>query len=143
MTENDGKPKNEIPAYDNSGESGCEICSHPGCPHFHSRKTRLSKVEVQEYMRWRESTLLTKHSRREMPPSITSFPLEFDVHCISVLKYDGLVMGPHYDREWHLAQLPLVRAEQQKKREERRRKLSDAAKRRAKARRSLRTEKKK
>lgn len=122
----------EIPDYDSSGEIICAICSHDGCPHYHSTQKRLSKREVQAFMRWRESTLLTKHSRGDMPGSITSYPLEFDVHCIAALKYDDVIMGPHYDRDLHLARVPLARAKRESKRAAKHSKLSEAAKRRRK-----------
>lgn len=131
-----------VPDYDNSNESACGICSHPGCPHFHGTRIRLSKQEVQAFMGWRESTLLTKHSRAAMPPSITSFPLEFDTHCIAVLKYDGVVLGRFYDREQHMKMLPVAVSERERRKAARHAKLSAAAKKRAKARRAERHGKK-
>lgn len=136
MAPKDDLPHDSIPEYDNSTEITCPTCSHDGCPHSHPNKVRLEKRDAQKFMRWTESTLLTKHSRGHMPESVTSYPLEFDVHCLAVLKYDGLVIGPHYDPERHMTLLPAAREEQRRKREERRRKLSEAARRRAEVRRT-------
>jgi hypothetical protein len=136
MPRNDELPPDTVPEYDNSDEVVCAVCSHEDCPHSHLPKPRLSKKEAQAYLGCKESTLLTRHSRGQMPKSITDFPLEFDAHCLAVLKYDHFVLGPHYDHEKHLAAVPGALAERARKHADRRKKLSDAMKKRLLARRT-------
>jgi uncharacterized Zn finger protein (UPF0148 family) len=123
-------PDDGIPPYDSSDEIICPICSHDEHPHSHKTAKRLTKVVAQGFWQMTESTLLSKHSRGEIPASVTNFPLEFDTCSAAVFKYDRIVVGPFYDRDKHLTILPLALAEQERKRAEKHRKLSEAAKRR-------------
>ena len=62
-----GLPLDPIPEYSTIHEITCFICSHDGCAHSHSPEKRLRKLSAQKYLGWTENTLLTKHSRGEMP----------------------------------------------------------------------------
>jgi len=114
-----------VPEYDSSAEIACPQCSHDGCVHYHSSQRRIERRAAQGFLRYRENTLFTKHSRGEMPNAISGPPLEFDTCHLAAFKYDGVILtSAQYDRTAHLAAIPAAHDERVRRQREKSEKLS-------------------